>query len=160
MHDVEALIAKSDKLAAGARQFESAIICPLVQGFSLLPITEPLAKELVGYQTKTRVASAKPIRNISDELHVLAIDISHNSPVAYINTYYSGGQGGQDALVWDKGNLRFSPTSPGYEKNWPNSPISQALRMIGVVAEAGEDEFDTLGLGKHRHTHRWAESVK
>jgi hypothetical protein len=32
--------------------------------------------------------------------------------------------------------------------------------MIGVVAEAGEDEFDTLGLGKHRETHRWSASIK
>jgi hypothetical protein len=93
-------------------------------------------------------------------LRALAIDISHDTPVAYINTYCLGGQGGQDALVWDKGNLRFSPTSSGYEQNWPNSPISQALRMIGVVAEAGEDEFDTLGLGKHRETHRWSASIK
>jgi hypothetical protein len=51
MHEVEALIAKSDKLAAGARQFESAIVCPLVQGLSLLQITEAFAKELGGYQT-------------------------------------------------------------------------------------------------------------
>jgi hypothetical protein len=160
MHDVEALIAKSDMLAAGASQFESAIICPLVQGFSLLPITDALTKELAGYRAAARVASDKPIRNISDGLRALAIDISHDSPVAYINTYCLGGQGGQDALVWDKGNLRFSPTSSGYEQNWPNSPISQALRMIGVVAEAGEDEFDTLGLGKHRETHRWSASIK
>jgi len=46
------------------------------------------------------------------------------------------------------------------QKNWPNSPISQALRMIGVVAEQGMDEFDTVGLGKHRKTHQWANSIK
>jgi hypothetical protein len=160
MHEVEALIAKSDKLAAGARQFESAIVCPLVQGFSLLPITEAFAKELGGYQTDTRAALAKPIRYISDGLHTLAIDISHKSPVAYVSTYYFGGQGGQDALVWDKGTLQFSPTSPGYKQNWPNTPISQALRIIGVVAEQGMDEFDTVGLGKHRKTHQWANSIK
>ena len=95
MHEVEALIAKSDKLAAGARQFESAIVCPLVQGFSLLQITEAFAKELGGYQTDMRAALAKPIRYISDGLHTLAIGISHKSPVAYVSTYYFGGQGGQ-----------------------------------------------------------------
>jgi hypothetical protein len=30
--------------------------------------------------------------------------------------------------------------------------------MIGVVADAGMDEFDTVGLGKHRSTDRWAKS--
>ena len=160
MHEVEALIVKDDKLAARARQFENAIVCPLVQGFSLLPITEALAKELISYRSETKAALTKPIRNFSDGLHALAIEISHDCPVAYITTFYLGGQGGQDALVWDKGSLRFSPDTQGYNQVWPNSPISQALRLIGVVAKEGMDEFDTVGLGKHRETHKWADSVK
>jgi hypothetical protein len=201
MHDIKALIARSDKLEARTRQFDSAIVCPLVQGFSLVPVTDDLVRELTGCLGETSVARVqraqrprrvtvaelvlsdaafraaqpdsirglarvlarwrlakghKPLQEFPERLHTLIIEISRESPVAYINTFYFGGQGGQDALVWDKGALRFSPTSPGYEQNWPNSPISQALRMIGVVAEAGEDEFDTLGLGKHRETHKWA----
>jgi hypothetical protein len=160
MHDVKALIAKSDKLTTRARQFESAIVCPLVQGFSLLPITDALAKELTVYRAETKMALTKPIQELSDGLHALAIEISHDSPVAYVATFYFGGRGGQDALVWSKGALRFSPNTQGYDQGWPNTPISQALRLIGVVAERGKDEFDTVGLGKHRETHRWAESVK
>ena len=152
MHDVQALIAKSNELAVGVRQFESAIVCPLVQGFSLLPITDALAKELAAYRLEPNVALAKPIRGLSDGLHALAIKISHQTPVAYITTCYFGGPGGQDALVWDRGSLRFSPTAEGYNQGWPNSPISQALRMIGVVTENGMDEFDTAGLGNHRET--------
>jgi hypothetical protein len=160
MHDVKALIAKHDTLTAGARRFESAVVCPLVQGFSLLPITDALAKELVVHRSGTKATLAKPMHGLSDGLHALAAEISRVSPVAYIVTYYFGGQGGQDALAWDKGSLRFSPATQGYDQAWPNSPISQALRAIGVVAAEGEDEFDTVGLGKHRETHRWAESVK
>jgi hypothetical protein len=160
MHDVRALVAKSNAMMVSVRQFESAIVCPLVQGFSLLPITDALAKELAVYPSESKVALTKPIRELSDGLHALAIEISHDSPVAYISTYYFGGRGGQDALVWDKGTLRFSPNAQGYNQGWPNSPISQALRMIGVVAEKGMDEFDTVGLGRHRETHSWAESAK
>jgi hypothetical protein len=159
MHEVEALIAKSGTLATEARRFPLAAVCPLVQGFSLLPITDALAGALGGYRTEP-MAPTKPIPYISDGLRAFASDISHLSFVAYVSTYYFGGLGGQDALVWEKGILQFSPTSPGYGQKWPNSPISQALRMIGVVAEPGMDEFDTVGLGKHRETHRWAESVK
>ena len=42
MHDVDALIAKANDLTAAARRFETAIVCSLAQGFSLLPITEAL----------------------------------------------------------------------------------------------------------------------
>ena len=160
MHDVAALIAKSDKLTAAARRFETVVVCPLVQSFSLLPITEDFAKELSIYASQTKAPLTKPIKELSDGLHALAIEISHDCPVAYISTSYFGGQGVQNALVWDKGSLRFSPTTQRYDQVWPNSPISQALRAIGVLAEEGMDEFDTVGLGKHRETHRWADSVK
>ena len=160
MHDVTALIAKSEKLTATTRRFETAVVCPLVQSFSLLPITEDFEKELSVYASQTKPPLTKPIGELSDGLHVLAIEISHDCPVAYISTCYFGGQGGQNALAWDKGSLRFSPTTQGYDQVWPNSPISQALRAIGVLAEEGMDEFDTVGLGKHRETHRWAESMK
>jgi hypothetical protein len=100
-----------------------------------------------------------PITELSDGLHALALEISYSSAVAYISTAYFGGHGKQDALVWDKGTLCFSPPSSGYDQDWPNSPISQALRMIGVVAEKDKDEFDTLGLGKHRETDQWVASV-
>ena len=162
MHDVTALIAKSDRLTAATRRFETVVVCPLVQGFSLLPITEDFAKELSVYASQTKAPGplTKPIKELSNGLHALAIEISHDCPIAYISTCYFGGQGGQNALVWDKGSLRFSPTTQHYDQVWPNSPISQALRAIGVLAEEGMDEFDTLGLGNHRETHRWVESQK
>jgi hypothetical protein len=160
MHDVDALIAKSDDLTAATRKFEGARVCSLAQGFSLLPIIDALEKELVVHQSGTKDLATKPLRYLSDELQALAVEISHHTPVAYISTYYFGGQGGQDAVVWDKANVRFSPSTKGYSQGWPNSPISQALRMIGVIAEKGQDEFDSLGLGKHRKTHQWAEAGK
>ena len=160
MHDVNALIAKSDTLAAGTRRFDSAIVCPLAQGFSLVPLTDALAKEIASHQPDLKTVGPKPLQDMSDGLHALAIEMSRHTPVAYIATYYFGGQGGQDALAWDSGGLTFSPTTQGYDQHWPNSPISQALRAIGVVADEGMDEFDTVGLGKHRETHRWAEAFK
>jgi hypothetical protein len=160
MHEVEALIAEGDRLTGSVRQFKNAVICPLIQGFALLPITETFAGELVASWPQAKVPLMKPLESVSEPLLLLAADISRNVPVAYVNTYYFGGLCGQDALVWDKGSLRFSPATQDYKQVWPNSPISQALRMIGVVAEAGMDEFDTVGLGTHRRTDRWAQSVK
>lgn len=159
MHDVKALIAKSGVLQSKAGQFSNAVVCPLSQGYSLLPITDAFAKELSAYRSASSASRATPLEEISPELLILATEISQLAPVAYITTGYFGGQGGQDAVVWDKGNLVFSPSVQGYDRVWPDSPISQALRSIGVVAEEEKDEFDTVGLGNHRETHRWAESV-
>jgi len=160
MHEVQALIAKGDVLAAEAVRFKRAVVCALVQGFSLLPVTDDLVSELESHRATGAATSAKPIQNLPDGLHALALEISQRTPTAYISTYYFGGRGGQDALAWDRGRLTFSPATPGYDQAWPHSPISQALRTIGVVAASGMDEFDTVGLGQHRETHRWAQSAR
>jgi hypothetical protein len=41
---------------------------------------------------------------------------------------------------------------------WTSSigPINAALAAIGVVRERDQDEFDTLGFGRHRSTDEWA----
>jgi len=158
MHEVEALIARSEPLAAGVRHLKRAVICPLVQNFSLLPITDALTGELASTAADASTPTT-PLPYLLDGLHALALDISRRAPVAYVMTSYFGGHGRQDALAWDNGELRFSPSTNGYDQPWPHTPISQALRAIGVVADAGLDEFDTVGLGRHRKTHRWADSV-
>jgi len=160
MHEVEALIAEQGALVRSVSRLQSAVTCPLPQGLALLPITDALAKELADTHPQVTVPRIKPAGHaLSDALHDLAVEISLITPVAFINTYYFGGQGGQDAVVWEKGSVQLSRATMGDDRIWPNSPISQALRMMGVVAAPGLDEFDTVGLGLHRRADRWAASA-
>jgi hypothetical protein len=160
MHEVEALIAEADTLALHVRALKGAVTCPLTQGLALLPLTDEFVEALAVARPQKAPLAKPPGETIGDAVAALALEISQATPVVYIITGYFGGQGGQDAFVWHKGSLTFSPATPGYDQVWPNSPISQALRTIGVVAQAGLDEFDTVGLGRHRHTLRWAQSAQ
>lgn len=36
------------------------------------------------------------------------------------------------------------------------SPISRALARLGVTRAGARDEFDAVGLGRHRSTENWA----
>ncbi|MBK8187852.1 MAG: hypothetical protein IPK77_11770 [Cellvibrio sp.] len=159
MHDVKALIAKFEILKQFQSNLESGVVCPLPQGFGLLPITDILMKQFKNHRAGIFSFKKSPIAEIPSGLLNLIFEISNFVPVAYITTEYFGGSGGQDAAAWEKGKLLFSPFSIGYKKEWPNSSISQALRTIGVIAEINKDEFDSLGLGNHRETHKWAESI-
>lgn len=156
MHDVQALIARSEVLEECVRNLNNAVLCSLAQGFSLVPITTELANEL---KTRESPAAVTPLEEISGALLALAQEISSRTPVAYLTTCYYGGDGGQDAVVWKEGKIVFSPSSPQYAGSWPNAPISKALRLIGVVAETEKDEYDSVGFGNHRSTDRWAASV-
>ena len=36
-----------------------------------------------------------------------------------------------------------------------HGPVNAALRAVGVVGTTGRDEFDEIGLGRHRQTDGW-----
>ncbi len=140
------------------RELETAVVCPLPQGFGFLPLTDALARELRTRKIPEGGLAPAPLAELFPELHALALAVSEAAPVAYISTEYFGGDGGQDATAWNNRASVFSPSTQGYGREWPHSSISQALRAIGVTIDAGKDEFDSLGLGNHRETHRWAEA--
>lgn len=65
---------------------------------------------------------------------------------AVVHTDYSAGVGGQWGAVCLAGAAIRSV-----------STVNAALRMLGIVAVAGSDEFDTVGLGRHRSTPEYLE---
>ena len=87
-----------------------------------------------------------------------AEQISKAGSIAYIETEYFGGIGGQCAVVWNQGEVAAGPFR---ESNYPangesvytppsDGAISQALRYLGVSVGDEFDEFDALGLGNFR----------
>lgn len=60
-------------------------------------------------------------------------------PFAVVYTDYFGGVGSQVAVAYRNG----APLDT-------DGTINDALRALGVVGRDGQDEFDTLGLGRHR----------
>jgi len=78
--------------------------------------------------------------------------------VAYVEAEYFGGVGEQHAAIWDGGALVWGPMSIGFRQSIPpqGAAISQALRRIGVICSDGShDEFDAVGLRRHRHHEDW-----
>jgi hypothetical protein len=83
---------------------------------------------------------------------------SKTGPVAYVEAEYFGGTGSQFAVVWADGDLVLGPLRKLNGEPAPNpgmSPISQALRRLGVSAAGHYDEFDAAGLGRHRRISGW-----
>jgi hypothetical protein len=85
---------------------------------------------------------------------------SANGPVAYVEAEYFGGVGEQSVEVWDSGKVVLGPLSLAEKAPIPaaDTPISQALRRLGVTKGDYHDEFDAVGLGRHRDTDDWLPS--
>jgi hypothetical protein len=77
--------------------------------------------------------------------------------VGYIEAEFFGGFGSQRAALWVDQMLAVGPLS--VEEGAPfaetGSPISQLLRHLDVTPTGHYDEFDAVGLDRHRHTAEW-----
>jgi hypothetical protein len=83
-------------------------------------------------------------------------DASGAGPVAYLEAAFHGGSGEQASIVWDRRTVVLGPLVDLEVSPSPAAPINRALQRLGVrVAPPAEDEFATIGLGRHRWTGQW-----
>ena len=133
---------------------------PLGLGFGFLPATEQLAGD-------DEPAPFEHLERLTVRLGEWAESFSAACPLAYVETDYFGGDGGQAAVAWTAGRLAFGPalTRDYWEGgNFHQTPlldgaINQAVRLLGVDRGAVRDEFDALGLGRHRSNESWLSEV-
>ena len=95
----------------------------------------------------------------------LAEHLSADRKVLYVFGETFGGPGTQEAVGWCEGRPFYGPTGtcdleadrePGYQvAPHKDSAINGGLRAMGVQAALGVDEYDTIGLTRHRMTDDW-----
>jgi hypothetical protein len=86
--------------------------------------------------------------NLPASIDALCRMLSRGRVIAYIEAAYWGGTGVQAHAIFKNGEIVGSPVVADYA-------INQALRTFGVRARDNQDEFDTVGLGRHRNTDDW-----
>jgi hypothetical protein len=153
MYCLQAVVATHRVLSDLVAATVNAQIVPLGQQLSLLPVTDALLKAV------TIASAAQPSgfwKMPAGLDHALAA-CSANGPVAYLEADYFGGTGSQNAQVWEHGQIVLGPLHLAEDQPFPadGSPISQALRRIGVDKGHHHDEFDAVGLSRHRETDDW-----
>jgi hypothetical protein len=67
---------------------------------------------------------------------------------AYVEAEFFGGAGHQSAVGFRDGAIHLGPVAA-------RDAINQALRFLGVQPAGKQDEFDTVGLFRHRSTDAW-----
>lgn len=140
-HCIQAIVARSDiadKLIALYPQLPRVTAR---QGFAILPVDA----DFIDSVTEIRPAQ------ITEEFTLLTAGfdellqrLSLLGPLAYIETEYFGGVGGQGAAIYSGGKAMMEP-------KWRESgPINRALRLIGVKRPWLGDRFQALGLNAYR----------
>ncbi|MBR7835569.1 hypothetical protein KDL01_20005 [Actinospica durhamensis] len=126
----------------------------LEQGFALVPYTGTAYDHFLGRHGEP----LHPFGSLRATVAALLADASRGGPVAYVEADYFGGTGQQHAAVWDGGVLAWGPMTIVFRQKTPpqGTAISQALRRLGVISpDESQDEFDAVGLRRHRHLEDW-----
>ncbi|MCX5557427.1 hypothetical protein [Streptomyces sp. NBC_00038] len=152
-YELQAVIAGEELLRAASRDVAVAAVVPLSQGLSLMPMTDQL------FDAVTDGSAVGPLGfwRLPGGFDTLLAQWSTAGPVVYAEVEYFGGVGEQRAAVWADGAVVLGPLHVPEGQSFPSagSPISQALRRVGAVANAAEDEFLAVGLDRHRHNEDW-----
>ena len=147
---LEAVIGRSDVIRTVADDLPGAVFIPLSQDIAMVPMTDAL------------IASAGPEVTADLALGFLKLPAgfehklsgwSSRGPVGYVEAEFFGGVGTQQAALWTAGRLSLGPIS--VDEGQPGSPISELLRHLGVDRGDHYDEFEAVGLDRHRWTDEW-----
>ncbi len=135
---------------------------PLPAGLTMLPLVGELARRPGQPGAERRI---RPGWKLRERIAELARQISADRRALYVLGETFGGPGAQEAIAWQDGQVLLGPLGtcdieadlePGY-RLVPrcDSAINAGLRALGVRAQAGQDEYETAGLTRHRHTEDW-----
>jgi hypothetical protein len=153
-YELQAVIASEPVLRTLAGHIAEACIVPLGQHLSLLPMTDELFDAVTIADAPALDGFWKAPAGFASALTACSV----SGPVAYVEAEYFGGAGTQSAQVWDGGKVALGPLKQAEGEQSPaagSSPISQALRHLGAVTGDHFDEFDAVGLNRHRDTQDW-----
>jgi hypothetical protein len=153
-HYVNGLIARRSALEAAARQLDGARVCSLADEWAFVPITEEVSS------SDGRASEHDDFVRLTAEIDAWASEASEHFPIAYVETDYFGGIGSQSAIVWRDGQVAFGPVTTkdfAGEKSvpLPQGAINRALRELGVARGRHRDEFEAVGLHRHRDNEDW-----
>ncbi|MCP3853108.1 MAG: hypothetical protein GY698_00025 [Actinomycetia bacterium] len=162
---LEVFVATSGQLARVEGLPTEARVVDLGTGFSLIPITARLRAAL-GSDGQPQMGFLE----LTAQLVAMGEALSATGPVAYCHSEFHGGTGLQAAVVWDRGEISFGPLFTANHRAYCESEeyvliegrgrirqmaVNSALRHLGArVGEYG-DEFEAVGLTRHRWTEDW-----
>ena len=139
---LQAIIGRQQTLAQHASEFQHARIVPLAQDIAIIPLTDDLYDEIADGGDVERFEKLSPgVKEWVQRISMVA-------PVAYVEAEFFGGTGGQSAVAWSGGSRVLGPL-------YALDAINQTLRFLGVRTNGVHDEFDAIGLGRHRDTADW-----
>jgi hypothetical protein len=147
-HNIQAIVASKRVLDALRQRFGVSRVVELGQGLFMLPMLDELYDALPSAEGTAGLAGDFHFKFLDQRVVALLVQSSQEEAVAYFETAYFGGAGGQGAIVAKDGRIVFGPVQG-------DGSINSSLRMLGAKKQLARDEFDALGLDRFRSNEDW-----
>jgi hypothetical protein len=144
-HSVHLIIGQGPAIASFQRIWPAARVVDLLGGWQAIPVDDALHTAIEAHYPGAHRPSGLDVSPLGLG-EALSDATKAGGGLAYVETEYFGGTGGQAAMAYVDGRQAMSPQS----SRGGGGPINQALRLVGVTRTAADDEFDTIGLGERR----------
>ncbi len=147
-YTLQAFIADEPVIRAAVPADARAVRLP--QGKAMIPLSDCMreAHDLPFLPLTDEGATAVP-----DGIAAIAETIARRGKLAYVEAEFFGGVGTQACVTWDAAG---QPSQPIIDVH----AINTALQFLGVGIGDHHDEFDALGLGRHRATDEWLQMAE
>lgn len=149
---LNAVLAPSELLTSDPPWLSGSRIVHLEQSMSMIPITDDLFDRLAGQEPFSLEDGLAIFSFLPPQLAGVLQSLSEHSTVAYVEAEFFGGTGEQRCVVWQKSAVILGPLEARYA-------INRALRLLDVKRQWLHDEFDMIGLNRHRHNEDWITGV-
>ena len=144
---LQAILAKETVIDQLLAALKAGKKISLEQGFAMIPLDEALID---------RIDATPDTQTISDLIYLTeaieekVLRMLGKEKFAYLESEFFGGSGGHQGILWEAGK-RILKVSESY------SGANRILRGLGVIRTSQLDEFDCMGLGRHRSVADWLE---
>jgi hypothetical protein len=148
-HNVTGLVAHESLLRRFSERYRLHAPITLVHGLAILPLRE---QDIDAFVPAPQDGYVPDFVYLSEQLVAALREVSSDGMLLYFETGYFGGTGGQGVAVFASGACVLGPESGDI------GPINRGLQLLGVrVQSPAHDEFETVGLHRHRHAEDWLE---
>ena len=148
---LRAVLGERSTLAHATPLLTHSRVVPLSATIGMVPVTDDLIDSFNTGQVEAW-SGLPGCHFLSTALADVLVSLSERGLVAYVEAEYFGGMGEQCSIVWQNRQVVMGPMNRA-------GAINKALRLLGVRRSFVKDEFDVLGLGRHRETEDWLEEV-
>lgn len=146
-HYLKAFIGHKESLTPIREKYDHSNLVGLSDEIFMIPMTDELFDEMNKLKTSSDILS---FEFLNENIEMTTLELIGMKKLSYVESEFFGGQGGHIGIIWENGERTFVG-------DFRKDTMNEILKRFGVIRTEAKDEFEIIGLDRHRQTEDWIE---